>query len=245
MVVPSDKGKSVVVMYKHEYDSKVSELLTEKNIYTALQGDPTNGLQINNNKMVKELQSLKLIDRKEQFALTTYNAVAPKLYALPKVHKPNIPLRPIVASINTPSSALSKKLSNMLKILLVDDAYNIKNSFDFKTKVSGMIVDGEEMLVSYDIVSLFTNIPVYLAIDIIGEQWDRISETTNIPKKLFFKMLHFCLLDANYFIYNSVCYRQTHGMPMGNPLSTVIADIVTKVTKNGIGESPVCTKNVY
>lgn len=216
-----------VVMHKLDYHSKIQDMLNDTNTYTSIQYDPTSRLQIANNKLVKTLFDFKLINMKDKLSLMTYNTTAPKLYALPKIHKPDTPMRPVVASINTPSSRLSKWLSGILRNYLADDKFILKNSFDFRSAISVITVEPSERMVSFDIISLFTNIPVSLAMDIVVEQWDEISTHTNIPKRLFLGMLRHCMIDANYFVFNGVYYKQIFGMPMGNALSSVIADIVT------------------
>lgn len=87
-------------------------------------------------------------------------------------------------------------------------------------------LDDDEILISLDVVSLFTNIPIHLAIKNIMTQWNNLRDITKIPKTQFLKILQFCLNDNNYFIYGDNIYSQTYGMPMGNPLSPTIADIV-------------------
>ncbi|XP_017473801.1 PREDICTED: uncharacterized protein LOC108364581 [Rhagoletis zephyria] len=82
------------------------------------------------------------------------------------------------------------------------------------------------MLVSFDVVSLFTNIPTMLASKIVMNKWDQVKQKTNIPKKKFQEILEFCLKDNNYFMFNKKLYSQTFGMPMGNPISPTIADII-------------------
>ena len=124
---------------------------------------------------------------------------------------------------------MSKLLSNILKHLIEDDKFVLKNSFEFKEKIETLKISENESMVSFDIVSLFTNIPTNLAIQVISEQWDKLKEITNIPRNIFFKMLRFTLVDANYFSFNNVFYSQIYGMPMGNPLSSIIADIVTNI----------------
>ena len=156
-----------------------------------------------------------------------YNSNTPRLYALPKIHKDNIPLRPIISSINTISSDISKKLANILTILRTIDKFEIKNTIEIKQRLNTIIANETDILVSFDIISLFTNIPTNLAITIIEENWDTIKTNTDIPKTLFFEMLRFCLYDANYFTYNNTFYKQIFGMPMGNPLSSIIANIIT------------------
>lgn len=227
ILVNSDKGKSVVLMYKQQYYEKVNSMLSDTSTYKILQSDPTGSLQTKNNKIINNLFTNKIISKYEKYAFMTYNTTSPKLYALPKIHKTDIPMRPVVAFITTVSSHMSKLLSNILKSLTCDNFYTLKNSFELKYKLTDIVINSTEMMVSFDIISLFTNIPVQLAIDIINEKWDTIKTTTNMTKTMFFEILRFCLIDANYFLFNNVFYRQIFGMPMGNPLSSIIADIVT------------------
>lgn len=243
LIIRADKGKATVLMFKSEYEKKVNELLTDKYTYKKIDNDPTEKLQAINNVFTRNLEKLKIISKHEKYGLTTYNTSSPKLYALPKIHKIGIPMRPVVASINTPSSKTSKMLADILQNAMNFDAYNIKNSFEFKRGLSNIKIEDSETMVSFDVVSLFTNIPVNLAITIIEEEWHTITQKTSIPRDLFFSMLRFCLIEANYFTYNSVVYRQIFGMPMGNPLSTIIADIVThKLLQVVLGELPFTPK---
>ena len=47
--------------------------------------------------------------------LRSYAGKVPLLYGLPKVHKPGTPLRPIVSFVNSPTYALSKLVSLIVK----------------------------------------------------------------------------------------------------------------------------------
>lgn len=226
VILNADKGKSTVLMYKDEYHKKVDELLNDRTTYKELDRDPTNKLQQKNNIFINQIRKLEIITQREKFRLTTHSTTAPKLYALPKIHKPGVPMRPVVATVNTPSSLTSKMLAEILMKSMNNNEHSIKNSFEFKKMLNDIRMDEAEKMVSFDVISLFTNIPVPLAMDIISEEWQRIEANTNIPKELFMSMMWFCLLDANYFAYNNKYYRQIYGMPMGNPLSTIIADIV-------------------
>ncbi|XP_075150624.1 uncharacterized protein LOC142224722 [Haematobia irritans] len=57
-------------------------------------------------------------------------------------------------------------------------------------------------------------------------KWDKLKEYTKIPKQKILQILQFCLNDNNYFKQDDTFYHQTYGMPMGNPLSPTIANIV-------------------
>ena len=54
------------------------------------------------------------------------------MYGLPKVHKPNCPLRPPVSLINSPTFLMDKMFNNIFKKSLETPLTEIKNSYSFK-----------------------------------------------------------------------------------------------------------------
>ena len=109
-------------------------------------------------------------------------AIAPRLYGLPKIHKTNLPLRPISSSSNLPCYQMSKYMGDILKNI-ISDKYNVKNCYELQQKLHDIILEENNKLVSFDVISLFTNIPTYLAIKIIMKNWTTIEKFTNITKK--------------------------------------------------------------
>lgn len=79
MVLPADNGRASVVMDTDTYNTKMSTLI-ENGPYQLLKRDPTDPL---NRKLSK-----KLLTRMQQNQTSTHS--------LPKIHKADIPLRPIV-----------------------------------------------------------------------------------------------------------------------------------------------------
>lgn len=225
IITTADKGNKTVIMYKENYKRKMEELLKDKTTYKQIQQDPTTKLQKVNNNFITKLYKDEHITKYDKFNMTTHAAAAPELYGLPKIHKENIPMRPIASSVRVPCSKLAKYMGQILKNL-ISPIYNIKNSYELKYKLEEIDLDDNDIIVSFDVVSLFTNIPIHLAIKNILGKWDIISNSTTIPKKQFLKLLQFCLTENNYFTYDNKFYHQTYGMPMGNPLSPTIADIV-------------------
>ena len=84
----------------------------------------------------------------------------PYLYGLPKIHKENIPLRPIVSTTGPVTYKLSKFLASKLKQLngQISSSF-ILNSEDFVDRISDMDLENKVM-VSFDVKSLFTNVPL-------------------------------------------------------------------------------------
>ncbi|XP_036319851.1 uncharacterized protein LOC118734236 [Rhagoletis pomonella] len=225
IITNADKGNRTVVMYKEDYKERMKDLISDKLTYKTIRTDPTQKLMRKNNNIVNDLYKNKNIDLKLKHHLTCTAATAPRLYGLPKVHKRNIPLRPISSSINVPCSGLSKYIGQILKNI-VTEKFNIRNSLNLKESIKDLHIDDDEILISLDVVSLFTNIPIHFAINTIMKQWSSLQKHTKIIKKQFLTILEFCLRENNYFVYDGTYYQQVYGMPMGNPLSPTIADIV-------------------
>lgn len=225
IVVQADKGNKTVLMYKNEYEKKMEILLEDKNTYKTIRVDPTLKLQKENNNIVSDLFKNNHIDSWQKRQLFCSAATAPRIYGLPKIHKPDTPLRPIVSSVQVPCYHMSKYIGTILKHL-ISETYNIKNSIEVKKQLTNIKVDRSETIVSFDVISLFTNIPVRTAIRTIMGKWNVIKNHTKMSSSQFLKILQFCLNDNNYFIYKDKIYNQIFGMPMGNPLSPTIADII-------------------
>lgn len=225
IIIQSDKGNRTVAMYKSTYKEKMEKLLEDRNTYRTLRVDPTNKLHKENNNIITDLYKNGNIDIWQKRRLLCSAATAPRIYGLPKIHKPEIPLRPIVSSMQVPCYQLSKHVGQILRHI-ISDKYNIKNSIQLKKQLCNVDLNDNEILVSFDVISLFTNIPVQTAIKIIMNKWDTIKNHTKIARNKFLQILQFCLCDNNYFMYDKKFYNQVFGMPMGNPLSPTIADIV-------------------
>ena len=100
MVLPADKGRASAVMDTDAYRAKMSTLI-ENRPYKLLNKDPTN-------RLTRKL-SKKLLTSKGSGYLPedVYNKIRPRhkqpprIYGLPKIHKADVPLRPIVSCVNT------------------------------------------------------------------------------------------------------------------------------------------------
>lgn len=63
------------------------------------------------------------------------NGRLPSFYALPKIHKPGIPLRPIVSYCTSPLQPLAKFLKCVLSPLVGTTEHHIKNSTEFSLQI--------------------------------------------------------------------------------------------------------------
>lgn len=225
IVTTSDKGNTTVIMHKQEYIDKNIEILSDTQTYQIISRDNTKSIQSSLNTLIQSWHNKKYINSTEKQFLQCHNGTIPKYYALPKIHKDGIPLRPIVSSRGSPFYNLCKHYHNILKHITGHRDSHIKNSFDFKNKINNVHIPVDYKIFSLDVKALFTNIPVDIVTHIIQEKWDQISQHTNIPLEQFQIGLRLIINNSN-FTYNGNFYHQTYGMPMGAPLSPVIADLI-------------------
>ena len=81
-----------------------------------------------------------------------------------------------------------------------------------------------KFLVSYDVTSLFTNIPLQQTIDIAINLISNHNPDLNITKKELKKLFLFAT-SQTHFIFKSKFYNQINGVAIGSPLAPVLADI--------------------
>jgi len=93
------------------------------------------------------------------------DGILPRTYGLPKIHKRDFPFRIIVSCINSPVYDVSLYLHKIISTNVSKSQNNVENSFKLVKKLSCTFIDHNYVLISLDVVSLFTNISTDLAID--------------------------------------------------------------------------------
>jgi hypothetical protein len=198
VITNADKGGKTVVMLRTQYTLKMQSLLSDQNTYKILGRDPTLRIQRDLNAVLKTTFDKHEINWYQYKNLTTYNAVIPKIYGLPKIHKDNVPLRPIVSFVQTPTYQIAVDIAKTLRQMKDIDKYNIKNSYELKHEI---LKEKGFSLVSFDVVALFTSIDLSLVREEILRRWSEIDEHTSFNRDVFEKLLDFCL-NAGYFAFD-------------------------------------------
>ena len=87
------------------------------------------------------------------------NVRTPKFYLLPKIHKPLIPGRPVISSVNCHTSSISAFISYTLQPEVEKLASYVKDTTDFIKKVEDYRMPDGAFLFTMDVRALYTNIP--------------------------------------------------------------------------------------
>ena len=175
--------------------------------------------------LLKKLKSDNCINVK------TYNELYPTgtrigiLYGLPKIHKPSIPFRPILSCINHYSYKIAKFFIPFL-IPISMNSFIIKDSFSFVQKLLNRERNTDNVFIgSFDIASLFTNIPVDETIEIISNHlFANCMYFEGFDRSQFTKVLSLSAKNC-HFIFNGRIYQQIDVAAMGCPLGPLFVNI--------------------
>ena len=101
------------------------------------------------------------------------------------------------------------------------------NSAHFVSTVSNEMILDNEIMVSFDVESRFTNVPIDAAVQTALQKLENdpnLADRTTLTPAQIADLLTFVLRSA-YFQYNGSIYEQKYGAAMGSPLSAVIANL--------------------
>ena len=220
--VKADKGNTLVILDKQEYDEKMQEKI-DNGPYICFRNDPLPNLI---KKVDTCLNKCKLVVGENKRNLKEPNPTLPRIKGLPKIHKQNMEYREIVAAERAPTQRTARFLvAEFTKIInKQQNNSSIKNTKQFTERLQehGSIKE-DEIMVSFDVKSLFPSVPVKEAIKVLEEELTNNNIDKAVVKQLI-ELTRLCMEEA-YFTFRGKFYKQTNGLPMGNPLSPFLSDL--------------------
>ena len=145
---------------------------------------------------------------------------APRLYGLAKVHKKDTPMRPV---LSMPGSAYHKVANQVAQWLSHVPECKINCSTKSISDSLGSIqLDKDHELVSFDVTSLYTNVPVKEAIEVCA---DLLFQRLSLPvdKKTFIILAEIASCNVIMSTHDGF-YQQTDGLAMGSPPAPHLAN---------------------
>ena len=98
-------------------------------------------------------------------------------------------------------------------------AFHLKISKHLHEQLANISLDPDEILVSFDVTSLFTVTPINESLDIIKkllEEDDTLYKRSNLGPEHIITLLSFCL-KTTYFLYNGCSTSKMRGLLWGVP----------------------------
>ena len=228
IITKPDKGSGVVLLDKSQYVSKMMSILNDttkfKSIGPASKFDFTASIESAFQRRLKRLLDDKAISLKVYEAIRPTGSQRPLLYGLPKTHKPGIPLRPILSMINSPQHPLAKWCTELLQPVLVKfSKHTVTDSFEFATLIRESRPPSTGcFMCSYDVKSLFTNVPLRETLNICVEQlYNTEIKPPSIPQEVCLELLEKATTNVQVS-FNSTMFTQIDGVAMGSPLGPIL-----------------------
>ena len=97
----------------------------------------------------------------------------------------------------------------------------------FSNYIRNVPIEDDEIMVLFDVTSLYTNIPIIDTLNIIKDYVnndDQFTRKTVIPQDKFLDQVRL-VLTTTWYAFNSQFYQQTDGVAMGDPASSTTAEI--------------------
>ena len=144
--------------------------LMDTALYKELNSDPTQTMRNDELSTLAYHYNTHWIDDVTSHHLTPPKpARTPLFYRLPKVHKPNIPLQPIISACDSSTNQLSNYVAYFIQPLAETLPSYIRDSKHFlQLRESLSLLPEHVNLVTADVISLYTNIPHEEAVESVS-----------------------------------------------------------------------------
>ena len=120
-------------------------------------------------------------------------------------------MRPILSATKTYNYDLAKWFEEKLKPLSINE-HTITDTFKFAEEIRNTVFNDNDIIVSYDVTSLFTNVPLDKTISLLAEKaitnnWFNTTYNVNITKSGLIELLTIAMKDQ-LFQFNGELYEQ-------------------------------------
>ena len=178
MIFRSDKGNAVVIMNRKDYICGMNNIINDQSKFKLLTEDPTSLRDGQLQRFLRKLKNEVFFNDDVCKSVYPTGSRPARMHDLPKLHKTfdSVPaFRPILSSIGSYNYQLAKFLGKLLHDVIPND-HSTKDTFSFVEKLKSVSVTNKYM-VSYNVTSLFTNIPLEETINLTVDFYLKLNLT--------------------------------------------------------------------
>ena len=230
VVTPVDKGGGWMIVPRSSYDAEAYRQLTDETFYEPVTTNPDGSVLQRMKVLLSILREKKFVTRREALALQP--PVAPSsrhFYLLPKVHKETWrfermpPGRPIVSDVNSVTRTCATLVEHFLGPLARKNRSYVRDSLHVISCLHDTPVPESSFLVTFDVTSLYTNIPTDDGIAAVSRAFLR-SPDPRRPDLTLLTMISL-ILKNNCFLFREEHFLQRSGTAMGCAFGPSFANI--------------------
>ncbi|CAG2193816.1 unnamed protein product [Mytilus edulis] len=236
IIKEADKGNAVVIMDREYYRDSILNMLQDEMSYEVTDKKLDRQTSTMIKKLLKKHETELFKEEIDYISNSKFSESY--FYGLPKIHKseeisnaiseqnseyielltPNdLKFRPIVGGPNSVTQNLSHFIDIVLKPLCREVPSFIRDDLEFLNHLPKTVNPNSE-LITFDIVSLYTNIPHDLGITAVKywlENTENVIEN-RLTKEFILASLKL-ILERNIFYFNGTYYHQKKGTAMDRP----------------------------
>ena len=183
-------------------------------------------------RVMMELSSLSFLS-----AFRKYNKIRPKQKQPPRIC--GVPKIPIISCVNAFAYDLSGFLARILSPLTGNSNLTVENSGEFASIISQETIHTDEVMLSFGVESLFTNVPIEDAVQAALQRLHNdpsLPDRTTLTPTQIADLLNF-VLKSTYFKYKGSLYEQQEGAPMSSSLTDKFKSIAALPYIRGVSET--------
>ena len=220
VAVPFDKGIGICIMKEETYKQKLDTIL-ELPQFEKYVPPRINAIHPVLKEEERIIETLKTLRDSGKIDNSLYRKLKPKgsqparLYGTAKVHKTAIPARPV---LSMPGSAYHKIGDQVAQWLSTVPECGINTSTrSISSTLKDIQLEDDEEIVSFDVSSLYTNVPVMEAINVCADLlYNGQNEKPPVDKQTFIELAK--LSSCNVIMSTHAgYYKQVDGLAMGSP----------------------------
>ncbi|XP_046863199.1 uncharacterized protein LOC124456940 [Xenia sp. Carnegie-2017] len=195
-ILKPDKGNGVVLLNRSDYVNSLNSLFENPCKFKRISSDLTSSRLSTLQSYLCTLLKRGEINETEHTFLRPTHAHFARAHGLPKTHKQfdTLPkLRPIIDTTNTPHYNVGKFIANLLNPLTLNK-FSLQDSFDATDAIKSIPKDLFSQgykFVSFDVESLFTNVPLRKTINIVLDRIYKQNIINTTLRKSTLKKTHY------------------------------------------------------
>ena len=227
IIKKADKGSAVVIQDRRDYIEEGLKQLNDKKFYREVDTDLTaHHRDLVSLKVTNMLRAGEITDKCANY-LVIDNPRTANFYLLPKIHKGKIPPpgRPIVSANECPTERISQFVDHFIQPIVPTLKSYIKDSGHFLNILNEMKLNGDIILCTLDVTSLYTNIPNDEGIAAVRRSLSSSRDYMQNPTNESICDLLHLVLSCNNFQFDNKHYLQIGGTAMGTKLAPSFANI--------------------
>jgi hypothetical protein len=247
VLLEGDKETAIVIMNKADYVAKMNQMIEigiSDGTYVECEDTTFKDLELFRNFLYRHFKDhpkyKKMLPASHRPARMYGSAKTHKFDNFEDINVESLKLRPIMDQSGTMVYTTSQILAEYLGPLN-DSKYIITDTLKFPSILEEHKLNEDEEDISYDVESLFTNVPIDETIQYILDEIYVRKKLQPICSRLILKRLLKRLTSDCLFSVNERLIKQIDGCAMGSPLSVVLSGIfMSKLEKDVVyPEAPI------